>query len=129
MTQAAVQGFPVQVAGFRVAAHSPERRAEELSSRQHVLVGVAEPVPPLPTQTACQIMASAGIRQCAPLVPDEDRPSTAEMLVKLRRVLIAAKYQPSHPDQPTPEEIHAIRLAWEHTAAYSESRESRNSAN
>jgi hypothetical protein len=32
------------------------------------------------------------------------------MLVKLRHVLIAAKYQPSHPDQPAPEEIHANPL-------------------
>ena len=35
------------------------------------------------------------------------------MTGKLRRVLIAARFRPSRPDQPTPEEIHAIRLAWE----------------
>ena len=39
------------------------------------------------------------------------------MLAKLRRVLIAAKYRASHPDQPTPEEINVIRLAWEDAAA------------
>jgi len=39
------------------------------------------------------------------------------MAAKLRRVLIAAKFRASHPGQPTPEEIHAIRLAWEYAAA------------
>jgi hypothetical protein len=36
---------------------------------------------------------------------------------KLRRVLIAARFRVSRPDQPTREEIHAIRLAWENFAA------------
>ena len=45
------------------------------------------------------------------------QPSTADMLTKLRRVLIATKYRPSRPDQPTPSEIHVIQLAWEDTAA------------
>jgi hypothetical protein len=58
-----------------------------------------------------------GHRQRAPWYATKTRPSTADMLAKLRRVLIAAKYQPSRPDQPTPEEIHAIRLAWEEAAA------------
>jgi hypothetical protein len=39
------------------------------------------------------------------------------MLAKLRCALIAAGFRASHPDQPTPEEIHAIRLAWENIAA------------
>jgi len=39
------------------------------------------------------------------------------MAAKLRRVLIAARFRASHHDQPTPEEIHAIRLAWEDIAA------------
>jgi hypothetical protein len=39
------------------------------------------------------------------------------MIAKLRRVIIAARYLPAHPAQPTPEEIHAIRLAWEGVAA------------
>jgi hypothetical protein len=33
------------------------------------------------------------------------------MAVKLRRVLTAARFQASRPDQPTPEEINVIRLA------------------
>jgi hypothetical protein len=41
------------------------------------------------------------------------QPSTADMAAKLRRVLIAARFQASRPDQPTPEEINVIRLAWE----------------
>jgi hypothetical protein len=39
------------------------------------------------------------------------------MLAKLRRVIIAARFSLPQPDQPTPEEIHTIRLAWEATAA------------
>jgi len=39
------------------------------------------------------------------------------MAAKLRRVLIAARFQAFRPDQPTPEEINVIRLAWEDLAA------------
>jgi len=35
------------------------------------------------------------------------------MTAKLRRVIIAAKFKQASPDQPEPEEIHAIRLTWE----------------
>jgi hypothetical protein len=35
------------------------------------------------------------------------------MITKLHRVIIAAKFERLHADQPEPEEIHAIRLAWE----------------
>jgi hypothetical protein len=34
------------------------------------------------------------------------------MIVKLRRVLIAAQYQPDAAHQPTPDEIRAVQLAW-----------------
>jgi hypothetical protein len=44
-------------------------------------------------------------------------PSYSDMIAKLRRVLIAAQYLPGVPDQPTPEEIDAVRLAWAHAAA------------
>jgi hypothetical protein len=44
-------------------------------------------------------------------------PSTVDMLAKLRRVLIAAKYRASRPGQPTLEEINVICLAWEGAAA------------
>ncbi len=56
-------------------------------------------------------------RARAPWYASKAQPSTADMLAKLRRVLIAARFPASHPDQPTPEEIHAIRLAWENAAA------------
>jgi hypothetical protein len=56
-------------------------------------------------------------RQQQPWYTSKTQPSTADMIAKLRRVLIAAKYRPSHPDQPTPAEMHTLRLAWEDTAA------------
>jgi len=39
------------------------------------------------------------------------------MIAKLRRVLIAARFQPVHPGEPTSAEIHAIYLAWDAAAA------------
>src|SRR6266498_1356370 len=44
-------------------------------------------------------------------------PSTADMLTKLRRVLIATRFRPARPEQPTLAEIQTIRLAWEDPAA------------
>jgi hypothetical protein len=41
----------------------------------------------------------------------------ARWSIELRRVIIAAKFPVSHPDQPTREEINIIRLAWEDLAA------------
>jgi hypothetical protein len=38
-------------------------------------------------------------------------PSFLDMIVKLRRVLIAAQYQPEVPGQPSNEEIGAVHLA------------------
>jgi hypothetical protein len=56
-------------------------------------------------------------RTRAPWYTAKTRPSTADMAAKLRRVLIAARFRSSRPDQPTPEEINVIRLAWEDLAA------------
>jgi hypothetical protein len=80
----------------------------------------------IPFQLACQAIAvcwyaTAGHhpadtetrRRNAPWYTSKTQPSTADMTAKLRRVLIAAKFKPSSPDQVKPEEIHAIRLAWE----------------
>jgi len=53
----------------------------------------------------------------APWYVTKAEPSTADMTAKLRRVLIAAKYRLPRPDQLTPAEISAIRLAWETPAA------------
>ncbi len=56
-------------------------------------------------------------RARAPWYVTKAEPSAADMIAKLRRVLIAAKFRLPHPDQPTPAEISAIRLAWETPAA------------
>jgi hypothetical protein len=53
----------------------------------------------------------------APWYTTKAQPSTADMAGKLRRVIIAAKFAVSRPDQPTREEINVIRLAWEDLAA------------
>jgi DDE superfamily endonuclease len=53
----------------------------------------------------------------APWYRTKTHPSTADMLAKLRRVLIATRFRCARPDQPTPAEIQAIRLAWENPAA------------
>ncbi len=84
----------------------------------------------IPFQLACQAIAvtwyaTAGHdpadvehhRARAPWYITKAKPSTADMAAKLRRVLIAARFQASRPDQPTPEEINVIRLAWEGLAA------------
>jgi DDE superfamily endonuclease len=44
-------------------------------------------------------------------------PSTSDMLAKLRRVIIAARFRLARPGQPSPAEIQTIRLAWEDVAA------------
>ncbi|SBW22994.1 transposase, IS4 [Candidatus Protofrankia californiensis] len=41
-------------------------------------------------------------RERAPWYTTRTNPSTADMIGKLRRVLIATKYQVTHPEQPTP---------------------------
>ena len=84
----------------------------------------------VPFQLACQAIAVcwyataghdpadvADHRARAPWYTTKAQPSTADMAAKLRRVLIAARFKASRPDQPTPEEINVIRLAWEDLAA------------
>lgn len=56
-------------------------------------------------------------RDRAPWYTTKRYPSYLDMIVKLRRVLIAAQYQPEAPDQPTHEEIHTVQLAWAQAAA------------
>jgi hypothetical protein len=55
-------------------------------------------------------------RSRAPWYATKTQPSTADVAVKLRGVIIAARFRPSRPDQPRPEEISTI-LAWEDLAA------------
>jgi DDE superfamily endonuclease len=84
----------------------------------------------IPFQLACQAIATTWYataghdpadidahRARAPWYASKAQPSTADMLAKLRRVLIAVKFRASRPGQPTPEEFHTIRLAWETAAA------------
>ena len=83
----------------------------------------------VPFQVACQAAAvtwyaTAGHdpadlherRENAPWYTSKTEPATADMTAKLRRVIIAARFKPSRPDQPTLAELHAIRLAWEDAA-------------
>src|SRR6266566_2415188 len=51
---------------------------------------------------------TAARRANAPWYTAKTEPSTADMTAKLRRVIIAARFKPLRPDQPNPEEIHAI---------------------
>jgi hypothetical protein len=80
----------------------------------------------VPFQIACQAAAvtwyaaaghdPAGLherRSLASWYTSKAEPATAGMAAKLRRVIIAARFKASRPDQPTREELHAIRLAWE----------------
>jgi hypothetical protein len=39
------------------------------------------------------------------------------MIIRLRRVLIAAQFNPEAPQPPTPQEIRAIHPAWAEAAA------------
>jgi len=56
-------------------------------------------------------------RDRAPWYATKACPAYIDMIVKLRRVLIAAQFNPGVPRQPTPEEINAIHLAWAEAAA------------
>ena len=84
----------------------------------------------IPFQLACQAITTCWYaarghdpadaedhRARAPWYTTKAQPSTADMAGKLRRVLIAARFRASRPDQPTREEINVIRLAWEDLAA------------
>ncbi len=84
----------------------------------------------VPFQIACQAIAVTWYatvghdpphlqerRANAPWYTTKAEPSTSDMAATLRRVLITARFKATRPDQPTPQEIHAIRLAWEDAAA------------
>ncbi|MGO9080221.1 MAG: transposase [Streptosporangiaceae bacterium] len=83
----------------------------------------------LPFEIACQAVAvtwyaTAGRdpadlherRASAPWYASKAEPATADMAAKLRRVIIAARFRASRSDQPTPQEIALLRLAWEDAA-------------
>jgi hypothetical protein len=56
-------------------------------------------------------------RAQAPWYTTKTQPAYHDMIIKLRRILIAAKFRGGRPEQPTPTEIHAIATAWEEAAA------------
>jgi len=56
-------------------------------------------------------------RELAPWYRDKAQPSVADMLAKLRRVIIAAQFRRTDPQPATPTEINTLRLAWENAAA------------
>ncbi|MGH3500172.1 MAG: IS701 family transposase [Nocardioidaceae bacterium] len=53
----------------------------------------------------------------APWYRTKAQPSVADMLAKLRRVIIAAQFKRTDPEPATPAEINVLRLAWEDIAA------------
>jgi hypothetical protein len=59
----------------------------------------------------------AEARARAPWYASKTQPSVEDMLVKLRRVLIASQFRPEQPRPATPVEINTLRLAWANTAA------------
>lgn len=58
-----------------------------------------------------------GVRALSPWYRDKTQPSVADMVTKLRRVIIAAQFQRTDPQLATPAEMHTMRLAWAGIAA------------
>jgi hypothetical protein len=56
-------------------------------------------------------------RAHAPWYRTKTEPAYYDMLITLRRTLIATSVLVTNPAQPTPEELHTLRLAWTDTAA------------
>jgi Archaeal putative transposase ISC1217 len=52
-----------------------------------------------------------------PWYVSKTEPSFEDMIAKLRRVIIAARFLPEHPGHATPEQINAVHLAWASAAA------------
>lgn len=125
---------PAQIIGRYAARWSIEVAIEDAKqlfgvgqARNRLAAAVRRTVPfALTTQSLTMLWyATAGHhpsdatahRQRAPWYATKTQPSTADMIAKLRRVLITARFQTSHPDKPTPAEIHTLRLAWDSDAA------------
>jgi hypothetical protein len=56
-------------------------------------------------------------RAAQPWYRTKDEPAFEDMLIKLRRTLIAARFSGSRPAQPAPEQIRAVLAAWDAAAA------------
>jgi hypothetical protein len=51
-------------------------------------------------------------RERAPWYTTKTDPSLSDMIAKLRRVIIAARFMPTRPGQPTEQEIRTVQQAW-----------------
>jgi DDE superfamily endonuclease len=60
---------------------------------------------------------TAARRAAAPWYTSKIHPAYHDMIIKLRRVLIAARFPATNPSQPTPHEILAVHAAWAEAAA------------
>jgi hypothetical protein len=60
---------------------------------------------------------AADRRAQAPWYRDKTQPAYLDMIVKLRRTLIAARFRGGKHTSPTPEETLAVCLAWAEAAA------------
>jgi DDE superfamily endonuclease len=58
-----------------------------------------------------------GRRAAQPWYRTKTEPAFEDMLIKLRQTMIAARFSPSRPGQPAPEQIRAVLAAWEAAAA------------
>jgi len=56
-------------------------------------------------------------RDDQPRYGDKTEPAFEDMLIKLRRTLIAARFSAAGPGQPTTDEIRAVTAAWAAAAA------------
>ena len=56
-------------------------------------------------------------RAAQPWYRTKTEPAFEDMLIKLRRTIIAARFSPSRPGQPALEQIRAVLAAWEAAAA------------
>jgi len=56
-------------------------------------------------------------RHAQPWYPAKTEPAFEDMLIKLRRTLIAARFSATRPAQPAPEQINAVLAAWDAAAA------------
>jgi hypothetical protein len=56
-------------------------------------------------------------RRAAPWYTTKTHPAYHDMITKLRRVLIAARFHATNPHQPTHQEIRAVQAAWAEAAA------------
>jgi hypothetical protein len=55
---------------------------------------------------------AADRREHAPWYTTKTEPSLSDMIAKLRRTIIAARFLPTRPGQPTAEEIRTVQQAW-----------------